>query len=461
MSDSDQIQTLSVLVSRLALASKLGTAYGGDRDLYQALGYPASLNYDDFYDRYRRQDIVRAVVDKPVKATWRKGFSVVETKQGGETLFEKEWDILASKLQVVNKFSRADKLCAFGPYAILLLGFSDTVGVDDFKKPVGPGKNMLNFIRPFGCNKAEVHSLENDTKNDRYGLPLLYAIASSAPDEAMSPKILVHHTRVIHIAEDLLDSEVEGLCRLESIYNRFMDLEKLVGGSAEMFWRGARPGYHGKVDPDFTMTNETKEDLKNQLDEFEHNLRRVFINQGVDMQSLQQQIADPAAHVDIQLQMISAVTEIPKRVFVGSERGELASTQDRAAWVSVLSARREDFCEPTIIRPFIERCILYKVLSPPAEKYSIDWPEMFGVSEEDKARVGAIRATALKDYVSSPAAEAVVPPKAFFEFFLGFEKDDIELMEAMVEDAINEDDQSMTETDGGSAVGGGAPDVDI
>jgi hypothetical protein len=49
------------------------------------LGWPESLQYGDFYGRYRRQDIVKAVVDKPIKATWRKGFTLIETNDDEET----------------------------------------------------------------------------------------------------------------------------------------------------------------------------------------------------------------------------------------------------------------------------------------------------------------------------------------------------------------------------------------
>ena len=127
----------------------------------------------------------------------------------------------------------------------------------------------------------------------------------------------------------MLEDEVNGLPRLEAVFNRLLDLEKIVGGSAEMFWRGARPGFQGIVSEGYNMTDEDIDELQKQLDEYEHGLRRFLINRGVSLDALAQQVSDPRNHVDVQLQMISAITGIPRRILTGSERGELASTEDR------------------------------------------------------------------------------------------------------------------------------------
>ena len=439
-----RFQTLSVIVSRANLAAKLGMSYNDKRDLYQALGYPLTLVYDDFVSKWTRQDIVRAVVDKPIKATWRKGVQLMESDKADETTFEKEWKDLSKRLKLPNVFARADRLSSFGNYAVLMLGFNDVTTPEDFAKPVQQGKRQLNYVHPYGMKNATIQTWDEDPTSERYGLPTQYQITTSAPGTNATITYLVHFTRIVHIVDDQLESDVEGYCRLEPLYNRFVDLEKLIGGSAEMFWRGARPGYQGKVDENYTMSTETKEDLKNQIDEFEHNLRRILVNQGVDLTSLQQQIADPATHVDIQIQMISAVTGIPKRILVGSERGELSSSQDQDAWFQVIDSRREDFAEPCILRPFVEKCILYGILpEPTGGDYDVEWPDVFEQSDEEKAKVGGLRATALKDYCASPTAESVVPPKAFFEFFLGFEEEDIELIEALVEEGMSAEEAAM------------------
>ncbi len=219
------------------------------------------------------------------------------------------------------------------------------------------------------------------------------------------------------------------------MFNRLIDLEKLVGGDAEMFWRGARPGYTGTVSENYNMSKEALADLQNQIDEFEHHLRRVLINEGVTYDALAQQIADPKNHVDVQIQMISAVTGIPKRILVGSERGELSSAQDKQEWISYVSARREEQNEPMILRPFIDKCIELKILPAPVDSYYIVWDKLFSLSDKEKVDVGKIRAEAIKAFTTNPVAMEFFPMRVFLEYVLGMDDAQIEeVMQAQIEE---------------------------
>jgi len=222
-------------------------------------------------------------------------------------------------------------------------------------------------------------------------------------------------------------------------------LEKIVGGDAEMYWRGARPGYQGKVDPNYQMTSQTKIDLEDQISEYENMLRRIFVNEGVDLKELAQQIADPMNHVSVQIQMISAVTGIPQRVLTGSERGELASTQDTGEWKTYVQARREDHAEPKILRPFVDRLIELGILPKPEVDYKVDWLDLFSISEKERVEIGKSRANALREYTTNPMAQSVIPPDAFFEFFLGLTTGQIDLVKKLLAAGISEDQKSLME----------------
>ena len=427
----------SELVNRAVLASQLGLqSYGGERDLYQALGYKTTITYNDYLARFYRQDIAKAVINRPVKATWQGALELVESNISEETEFEKQWRKLNRKLGLKTKLSRLDKLTGIGRYGVLLLGLSDVKRIEDFEKPVVKGKNTLVYVRPFGESSALIGTYETDTKNPRYGLPLIYNIEVGDVGTKSSKVVKVHYSRLIHVTDDPMESEIYGTPRLEAIFNRLMDIEKIAGGDAEMFWRGARPGYHGKLDPEYQLTDETKEDLKDQIDEYEHNLRRFLINEGVDLEALAQQIADPSTHMQTQLQLISADTGIPLRILTGSERGELASSEDRSEWLSYVQTRREEQAEPCILRPFVDKLIEYGVLPTPKDDYSVKWADLFAQSEKARVEIGKSRANALREYTSNPMAEAVIPPSAFMEFFLGLTTDQIELISNMRDDEM-------------------------
>lgn len=442
--DNASVTMTGNLVSRGKLASMLGKQYGTDRDIYEALGYPTSIAYDDYAVRYARQDVAAAVIDRPVDATWTGGFTLVESDDDEETDFEKAWSELAEVMKINSQFLRSDRLTGLGMYGVLLLGLSDVQKKEDWANPVETnGEKKLIYIKPFGEGSAEIDTYIKDTSDPKFGSPEFYKVKISQGEDKSVIDLKVHHTRILHFADNILEDEILGIPRMQAVFNRLMDLEKLMGGSAEMFWRGARPGYKGKIDDGFTMTTEGKEALESQLNEYEHNLRRFLINEGIDLEALSMEVASPKDHVDIQLQAISAKTGIPKRLLVGSEMGELASSQDRDNWFDTIGSRRQNFAEPVVIRPFVDRCILYGILPEPKEKYTVNWSPLYEKSDKEQAEIGKIRATSLKEYATNPQAEMTVPPLAFFKFFLGLKDDEIEMIEEMQEAAINEEEEDL------------------
>jgi len=441
------LKTLSTLVTRALLATKLGKQYGTDRDLYEALGYPTEITFDDYLMHYTRQDMAAAVINKPVNYTWR-GDVMVSDNADDDSSFKKAWKELLKNLSLKSKFIRLDKLTCLGKYGVLLLGFDDVKEIQEFKNPVQAGKRTLLYLKPYGQGDISIVKWEQEPTEPRYGLPFIYQIKTSANESDNDALIQVHYSRVIHVPGELLTSEVEGIPVLQKVYNRLMDLEKLVGGSAEMFWRGARPGYQTQIKDDYQMGAVEESNLKAQFDEYEHHLRRFLTIEGVDIKELATQVSNPESHVDIQIQMISAASGIPKRILIGSERGELASTQDKVAWLEEVQNRREEYAELQIIKVFVDICIKYKILPmPEGGAYTIEWEDLFAPSEKDKAEVGKTRATALKEYLTNPAVESIVSPEAFFKYFLGLKEEQITDIIELRDAEMNEEIKSIKEAE--------------
>lgn len=442
------MQAYQELNARLAMAAKLGMTYGGDRDIYDTLGYKTELTFLDYFTQYDRQDIANAIINRPAKATWRGEVAILESKDADATPLEKAWKEMTRTLKLKSIFLRLDKMVGIGSYGVLLLGLSDVARKEDLTKPV-TGKNLkLQYIRPFSEYNAKIASYEERTNQPRYGLPTIYELEITSPVSTSSrtvaptQTIKVHHSRVIHVVENPLENEIEGTPRLKAVYNRLQDIEKLSGGSAEMFWRNARPGYQGKLQDGFKTTTEEEEGLQQQITEYEHNLRRFLLTEGVELSALTAPVADPASHLDIQIQLISSQTGIPKRILTGSERGELASSQDNEQWLSLIADRREEFAEPAIIRPFIERCMEYGILPAVQDKdhgFSIQWDDLFAPSDKEQAEVGRTRAAALKEYASEPMSQMIVPPNAFLEYFLGLNQEEVTVINEMVEQEMLEE----------------------
>jgi len=447
-----ELQAMNEIIgwARQGMMSVLrGSQYSGARDIYQALGYERNPEFRHFYEQYRSQDIAAAIIDRPIKTMWRGPITVLESDDDNETPLERTWIELDTTLHLKSNFVRLDTLAGLGRYAVLFMGFSDVRNRTDLIKPVAIGTALkLLYVRPLSEANASIYSYDTDPASERYGQPQLYSLTIAAPGGNKTEVLRVHYTRILHVAEGLLEGNIEGVSRLAPVFNRLKDLEKLVGGSAEMFWRGARPGYYGNVSPDAELTEEARETLKNQLDEYEHNLRRFLVSSGIDMKELAAQVVDPTGHVDIQIQMISAATGIPKRILTGSERGELASSQDRDSWLETMQSRREEFAEPNILYPFVDLLIRYGVLPRPipadgastgARGYTIKWQDLWSTSQKEKAELGHIRIQSLRDYLSTPLAYEVLPPDMFFKLIMGLGYDDIELINQYIESQMEEE----------------------
>lgn len=404
------------ILNRFMLAASLGYQYGGDRDIYIALGYPKSITFADYYARYKRQDIAKAIINRPIAATWKGVVAIADQNEKTDKLKE-AYETLDKQLQLKAQFVRADKLASLGRFGCLLLGLSDVQSATDLSKPVTGSNLKLLYVTPLAESSAEVQTWVESPTDKRYGQPLIYKVTIETA-EKKSEDISVHYSRMLHIAGEQLENEVYGIPALEAVWNRLIDLEKMVGGSAEMYWRGARPGYAGKVDKDMAVDDDLKTRTEEQMLEYEHGMRRFLVAQGIDFNSLSPQIADPSNHVDIQIEMISSITGIPKRILTGSERGELASGQDRDQWDALITARREEYAEQQIIMPFVKRMMQYGVL-PQSDTVTVLWESLFIISDKDKAEVGRIRATALKEYAQSPEAQMIMPPEMFYKLFLG------------------------------------------
>lgn len=418
-----QLSVYNEIQNRINFAAWLGMQYGGKRDLYEALGYPKDILYKDYYAHYRRQDIAKAIINRPINMTWKGLVSISSPTDKADSL-KIIWQTLMDTLKLKDRFIRADKLGNIGRYSVLLLGFSDIGNELEFITPVQKTAGLkLVYCTPFDESKAVVKECITDPSNPRYGLPYIYEISLA------NRNIQVHYSRIIHIPGEVLDDAIYGIPKLEDVFNRLMDLEKLVGGSAEMFWRGAYPGFTGKVEEGYVADKNIKDTLDKQIQEYEHNLRRILINEGVDINSMSQQIADPTGHVDIQITMISAVTGIPKRILLGSERGELASTQDEDAWLSLIDTRRTEYAEIQIIRPVVDTLMDLGVL-PYFPDYVVEWSSLFDSSEGEKATLGKTRTEALNTYVSNPVSSELMPPRMFMRHLLGLTDAQIDEIEA-------------------------------
>ena len=372
----------SALVSRADFAKLAGYTFRGKRDLYDALGYQRLLKPIDYRERYARGGIAQRIVEAFPKSTWRGGIEVVEDEDPTiETEFEKAFTELNTRLNVWGMCEKVDILASLGRYAVLFLG-----APGETSEPLERSSlDDLKYLAGFSERDITVEKLEPDIENERYALPTHYSlkrVSAATTGNIAQNTLRVHYSRVIHVAEGILDDPLVGKPRLESVWNYLDDLEKVVGGGAEAFWKRSDQGLQVNISPDVSPTKEEKQALKEEIDDYIHLQKRVLTTRGVELNSLGSDVAQFHHNAGVILDLISSTTGIPKRILMGSERGELASTTDKSNYDDRVTDRRNEFAGPQIARPLVDRLIQIGVL--PEAEYEIRWPEIANVTDEQR-----------------------------------------------------------------------------
>lgn len=413
-------ETISRMIG--ARGSAGGKSFGGKRDIYQSCGYPTEVAFEDYYKRYKRQDIARRVVNAYPDATWRRAPRVYEgTDPTKDTPFEAAWKKLCKEKRVLHYLRRLDRLAGIGQYGVLFVGYND--GLEPHI-PVRQSESLaVSYFRPLHQGTAAITQWDEDRKSERYGMPLMYSLQMSVSNGGTITRN-AHWSRVFHVSDELEESEVLGVPRLESVYNRLQDLEMLAGGSSEMFWRGGFPGMSFNIDPE-ADADTIATALNEEIDSYLHGMQRYMKLQGVTASVLNPSVASPAAHVDMQLTLISAAKGIPKRILTGSESAELASSQDQENWNSRVDERRATTGEEMILRPFVDMLVKNGTLPTPSpEGYQVEWPPVSTPTEAEVANVASVRTQTLSTYTGGNPS-ALVRPKYFLKMFLKMTEEEV------------------------------------
>jgi hypothetical protein len=393
------------------------------RNLPQVLGYKPTLTYADYKQCYERRDLAHRLICAYPEATWSQPPTVQEDDQDDvETPFEAAWRGLVTRLGIYARLVRTDILANLGQYSVLLIGLRGQPDLAAPARPVRSPDDVL-FLAPYSEEFAAIDAFETDPASPLFGQPARYKVNFTRGTTSTSRTLprkegFVHASRVLHVAEDCLDDEVYGIPRLGPVFDRLDDLLKVVGGSAEFFFRGAQRliGLEGR--DNYHLQDGDEAVFMKAIEDFQNHLKDYIRVEGATIKPLDGSAASPRDHFDILIDLIAGTTGIPKRILTGSERGELASTTDQENWLQRVSRRQTTFAEHQMLRPLIDRLLLLGALPAPAQPYQVIWENLFALSAEKQATVAKDIATALAQY-SGGMAETVVPPEEFRSTYLG------------------------------------------
>jgi uncharacterized protein len=409
------------------------------RDYNHEAGYPETheLTIEKYQQMYDREGVSTRVVEVFPMESWLVEPTVFETEDNEtNTAFEIAWKDLAKDFTenswyedsegnpIWEYLMRADIQSGIGSFGTLLLGIDDGLELHEEATPKKGQK--LTFLRPFSQALSSVTNYEQDATNPRYGQPTEYNLSfqnllnqaepTSGQDQSVKR---VHWTRLIHLADNLQSSEQFGVPRQRPVFNYLMNLLKLYAGSAEMYWKGAFPGYSIETHP--SMPGEVDIDtssIKDQMEQMMNTLQRYGSFQDVTLKDHAPQVVDPSPQIMVQIEAICIRLGIPKRIFLGSERGELASSQDTLAWNRRITARQSKYITPRIIVPFVDRLIWLGILPTP-KAYNIVWPTLGLLSPEEESNVALKRTESIAKYVGG-GVETLIHPHDYLTKVLNF-----------------------------------------
>lgn len=378
---------VSGLLSRFQFANFFGQSFDSKRDIYSSLGYERNLTINHYRLRYKRGGIARRIINGFPKAAWVEGCSVFEDPDPDiETEFERQVQSLDDRLDLWSVFLRASILARLGRYSCILIGTNEPAPVNlesELPRPLS-GPNSIVYLTPLAEDRCQIDRLVGERADElsspRFGLPATYNVQIS---DTISRK--VHWSRIIHVAEDLVEDSIYGTPSLEAIWNLLDDLDKIVGGGSEAAWKRMDPGKQFNLDPEYTFKEGELDKFKEQVTEFDHGLTRNLFSRGVDMNVLQAPVHAFGANAETVLQFACATTNYSKRWFMGSEVGELASSQDRDNMADRISEYRTLNCEPAL-KQFFLRLIEYNALIRPAQILYV-WPSEDEMTESEKAEL--------------------------------------------------------------------------
>ncbi|MCK5643133.1 MAG: DUF1073 domain-containing protein, partial [Gammaproteobacteria bacterium] len=209
-------------------------------------------------------------------------------------------------------------------------------------------------------------------------------------------------SRVVHMAEDALDSEVQGTSALGPILNRLNDLNKTIGGSAEAYFRNARGKYSFETSPDFkgTISETDKADLVTEIDAFTNNWKDAIRLSGITAKTLDTPQDDPTGTVKAAVEFISGTTGIPIRILLGVGAGQLAGNEDKASYNQLVSDRQDQECTPWLLRALtvLAQAKMIPEIPPNAV---VKWPVTQVLNATEQATVRKTNSEALSNVATA------------------------------------------------------------
>jgi len=384
----------------------------GTQRLWESCHYPSNLSFNDLYNMYARNNVAARVIETFPNYTWNIK-PVVKDVKGEASRFSKAVSKLLStpfkwrdgiKQDMLTTMKQLDVLGGIGGEGLMVLGFADG---NKLHQPVGGKKGTkLEWLKVLHNGQFRVKTRNEKKESPEYGDVISYESVSFASSDELNftstiaPRVEIHSSRCVHFKESA--GLGYGTSRIQKCYNQLLDIVKVSGASAEVYWLGAFSGLSIETHPDAVLADGAYEKMKAETEKYFGGLGRSLIFQGASAKLLYPAIVSPQAHFDLQISMVSIATEIPRRFLTGAEAAKLASQQDSINWMDRVTNRRNRFVGPNVVSPVVQRCVDAGVLpAPSGDMIKVVWSQTQSLALNDRADAAKGTTEALAQYFSS------------------------------------------------------------
>lgn len=380
----------------LRLRQALGTAMGGPKhDHYSDFGWPEVVTYEMLRQMWDRNPLARAAVETHIEKVWEDDPEIFEAEEAhNETDLETTFKRWAEDVRFWQKLAEADRRSMVGDYSALILQVADN---QEWHRPLGKVRGLQDIwdIIPAWEGELTVSEWELDQRSRRYGEPLMYTYQEKQRTEARNQppvkSVSIHYSRVLIWSST---GDLNGRSILRPGYNALLDVEKVIGGGAEGFWKNARSSLTMAIDADSNLDklaralgvgpDQLGDKLNEVVDDFSKGFDKALITQGITATPIQVTMPQPEEFQDGPLKLFAAGVRIPIRVLIGNITGERASTEDERSWAKRCNGLRDREKKP-LIKAMLNRLEACGAL-PPEVDWFIEWPDLTeGTSEEKLA----------------------------------------------------------------------------
>ena len=355
---------------------------------WRAYGWKEDLSFNDYYRLWERGSLAHGAISRIITKCWEDEPEVIEgaekdTKRPA-TRWELDFKALAKAVKLWERVREADTRRAVGKYSALILQIADSKTWD---QPVR-GRAARRLVKIIPAWEGQLKPSEwgtDETNSETYGLPTMYMFregdvrTADASSNFVGRNVHIHPDRVI-----ILGDVLNGIPLLRAPYNDFVNIEKISGGSGESFLKNAARQLNINFEKDVDLTDiATAHGVK------PNELRRIFdqvtegLNQGIDQTVLTKaasvtplvsNVPDPQQHFNVSLMSAAAGLMIPVMVWIGSQTGERASSEDQKDWCKTMQGRRTQLLSSDI-ETIVAHLIRLGLVKPVAETF-VSWSDL-------------------------------------------------------------------------------------